>query len=157
MIKISRGKEDNRCFIYAFQKSFVSLTEKGFSFSYTLPENNEGMLLIQFVGPFQIEIERDKWLVTAIYLFPLNVNKPPSIKRVGIERLIFITSQCKENISGIMPRFWYPDMYLNDAEFVSDKIAEYYEQIEWLMRNENSSILYDMLKKTGKDFMRTIM
>ncbi len=154
---ISRGKEDNLCFISAFQKSLGHLIENGFSSSFVLPEENDGLLLMRFTGPFYIEIERDGYLETAVYFYPLDVDKPLSTKRVGIERLIFITSQCKENISGIMPRFWYPEMYLNDAEFVSNKIAEYYEQIEWLMRSENSSVLYDMLKKTGKEFMRTII
>jgi len=156
MRQILRGTEDNLYFIHALQRSFAFLTERGFSFSCLLPEKNGGVLLIQFIGPFNMEIERDERLVTAIYLYPLNIDKPLSIKRISIERLIFIVSECTENISGIMPRFWDPAKYQEDAEMVSNKVTEYYKQIEWLMKSENVKLLYDRLNETGREFMRTL-
>ena len=155
MRTITRGHYDNLLLAQAFENCLQFLIEKGFTSTRPFSQAAYGTLLLRYTGPFFIDIERGERLEVAIYIYPLHVDKPPSIKRIGIGRLIFMISECTEDISYIFPRFWDPLEYEKDAQLVCGKIQEYYERISWYMREENVAALYDQMRATGIEYMRS--
>lgn len=151
-----RGEDDNRLFALSFERCLNSLVEKGFKRSLTFPEENDGILLLRYEGTFVIDIERDERLDVGVCCYSPEDDKPLSIKRIGLSRLIFMITDCEENILHLSLDFWDPWNYVKSAELVCDKFFDYYCKIEWFMKEENLAFLYKRIKETGIDFMRSI-
>ncbi|NLW92598.1 MAG: hypothetical protein GXY34_13495 [Syntrophomonadaceae bacterium] len=157
MRNIERGTDDNRLFLISFERCMKPLKEMGFNFTYFPPEENSDTLILRYTGAFIIDIERDERLDVGFYCYPLHYdNKPHSMLRIGLNALIFMLSNNKENISHLFTSFWDPWDYVKTAELISDKFFDYYCKIEWFMKDENLDLLYRRIKETGMEFSRSI-
>jgi hypothetical protein len=52
--------------------------------------------------------------------------------------------------------FWDPWDYVKTAELVCIKFFDYYDKIEWVMKEENQDMLYKRLKEIGMEFMQRV-
>jgi len=65
-------------------------------------------------------------------MYLLHVEKPPTMRGIAVEPLIFMVSECTDNIWYMFSKFWDPLDYEENARLVCGKIQEYYERISWL-------------------------
>lgn len=152
----NRGESDNLLLTQSFENGLQFLTEKGFTSTRPFSQVAYGTLLLRYTGPFNVDIERDERLDVAVYIDPLHVDKPPTMRRISVEGMIFLASECSENITQMSSKFWDPLDYEEGANLVCGKFQEHYEKIAWLMREENVGSVYDELNRIHKDFIRTI-
>lgn len=151
-----RGEDDQRLLALSFERCLNSLIEKGFTKTLIFPEENDGTLLLRYEGPFIIDIERDERLDVSFCCYSPHYDKPLSMKKVGLSGLVFMFSNCEEHILYLFHDFWDPWDYVKCAELVCIKFFDYYDKIEWVMKEENQDMLYKRLKEIGMEFMQRV-
>jgi len=152
----NRGESDNLLLAQSFENGLQFLTEKGFTYTLPFSQVAYGTLLLRYIGPFNVDVERDERLGVSVYIDPLYVDKPPTMRRIDVQGMVFLASECTENIMHLFWKFWDPLDYEESARLICGKFQEHYEKIAWLMREENVSSVYQELDRKHTDFMRTI-
>lgn len=151
-----RPENDNLLLAKSFENGLQFLIDNGFIYTRPFSQVAYGTLLLRYTGPFNVDVERDDRLEVSVYIDPLYVDKPPTMRKIGIPALIFLASGCTENIMHLFWKFWDPLDYEESARLICGKFQEHFEKIAWLMREENVSSVYQELDRKHTDFMRTI-